>query len=444
MHVRRPSAVAPATTGTRPFTCVTTVSKTWSRSASVSRATSLVTPSAVKPFTPSAMNRSTTRLRLAKSRSPDGANGVGRTEKTPPKTVMIRSGGTRALQDRGRSRFCGRATTAGGNDLGIPVEAPDDLDELAGGLRQVALLAVDHQRAPRHIQLRDRNLDQSAVAQLLRDGDARHDRHAHLRLDEAFDVLEAPQLRGDPARRAMLLEQPQDLLFGAAAQVMDDEALAAQIADVEIGTLGQRVTWRGNQNHLVGVDLDALQLVEARFVLDETDVDLAVHHLPGDLGERAPINADLDVRKASQVRPQRCGQEIDGGRFVGGDVERARFERLQRSQVAHGIVAGTHHLARVLEQRLPGFRERHVVKIPGEQLAPDLFFELLDALADGRLGTRHALRRARERAFLDDRQKVFELEKVHLSTPVLSQETTRFGEICFTERRVISSPPDFL
>src|SRR5262245_55101293 len=207
-----------------------------------------------------------------------------RRRQNPP---SARSGGTRALQACGRSRPGGRAATARVNDLRVPVEAPDDLDQLARGLRQVALLAVDHQRAPRNVQLRDRNLDQDAVAQLLRDGDARHDGHAHFRLDEALDVLEAPQLRGDPARCAVLFEQPQNLLLGAAAQVMDDEALAAEIAYVDIGTLGQRMTWRGNQDHLVSVDLDALQLVEARFVLDEADMDLAVHHLTGNLSERA-------------------------------------------------------------------------------------------------------------------------------------------------------------
>src|SRR5262245_16862487 len=355
-----------------------------------------------------------------------------RRRQNPP---SARSGGTRALQARGRSRPCGRAPTARVNDLRVPVEAPDDLDQLARGLRQVALLAVDHQRAPRHVQLRDRNLDQDAVAQLLRDGDARDDGHAHLRLDEALDVLEAPQLRGDAAWRAMLFEQPQDLLFSAAAQVVDDEALAAQIADVDIGTLGQRVTWRSDQDHLVGVDLDALQLVEARFVLDEADVDLAVHHLTGNLCERAPIDADLDVRKARQVVAQRSGQEIHGGRLVRGDVEGASLERLQRSQVAHRIVAGADHLARVFQQRLPGFRERDVVKIASEQLAPDLFLELLDALADGRLRARHALCRACERTFLDDRQKVLELEKVHVLTLGAGlQETTRSGEIYFKEQ----------
>ena len=83
MHVRTPSAVAPATTRTRPFTWPTTVSKTFARSPSFMRATSLVTPSAVSPFTPAPTNRSTTRFRLSRSTSPPAVKGVGTTEYTP-------------------------------------------------------------------------------------------------------------------------------------------------------------------------------------------------------------------------------------------------------------------------------------------------------------------------------------------------------------------------
>src|SRR5260370_11267937 len=95
MQVRTPSAVAPATTRTRPLTWRTTVSSTRTRSVSFMRATSLVTPSAVRPLTPAPMKRSTTRLRLSRSRSPAAVKGVGRTEYTPssfkqipPRTIL--------------------------------------------------------------------------------------------------------------------------------------------------------------------------------------------------------------------------------------------------------------------------------------------------------------------------------------------------------------------
>src|ERR1035438_2207810 len=83
IEVRTPSAVAPATTRKRPATWRTTVSSTCTRSRSFMRATSLVTPSAVRPLTPAPMKRSMTRLRLSRSRSPAAVKGVGRTEYTP-------------------------------------------------------------------------------------------------------------------------------------------------------------------------------------------------------------------------------------------------------------------------------------------------------------------------------------------------------------------------
>src|SRR5215468_7854792 len=88
MHARSPSAVAPATTRTRPFTCRTTVSSTWTRSASFMRATSLVTPSAVTPLTPAPTNKSTTCFKDSRSRSPFASNGVGNTEYTPASFIF--------------------------------------------------------------------------------------------------------------------------------------------------------------------------------------------------------------------------------------------------------------------------------------------------------------------------------------------------------------------
>src|SRR5438067_2435400 len=53
------------------------------------RAISLVTPSAVSPFTPAAINRSITRLRLSGSNSPPAVNGVGSTEYTPSSFIRL-------------------------------------------------------------------------------------------------------------------------------------------------------------------------------------------------------------------------------------------------------------------------------------------------------------------------------------------------------------------
>jgi hypothetical protein len=72
-----------------------------------------------------------------------------------------------------------------------------------------------------------------------------------------------------------------------------------------------------------------------------------------------------------------------------------------------------HHAPGVVGEHAPRFGERDFVHVAREQRCADFFFELLDALADGGLRPAHALRRARERPFLDDGEKVFELQEIH-------------------------------
>src|SRR5947209_19402588 len=142
-----PSAVVPATTGTRPPTCSITVSNTSARSRSLRRATSLVTPSAVSPSTPAPTNRSTTLRRLATSTRPSASNGVGRTEKTPVRSGLARSAmGLMVARTGPRS---GRVQVHG-LDLG---------EELAGRLALLAGAAARAlEAAEGHLRLRARGL----------------------------------------------------------------------------------------------------------------------------------------------------------------------------------------------------------------------------------------------------------------------------------------------
>src|ERR1039457_1024346 len=153
MQVRTPSAVAPATTRTRPAAWRTTVSSTRTRSLSFMRATSLVTPSAVRPLTPAPMKRSMTRLRLSRSRSPVAVKGVGRTEYTPSSftvssrgqfasTLILYPGDTHEVHSSvGGGRGC-RVRPAGRNPRGR---------RLHPGAVQVHLRLLRGRRAELHL-----------------------------------------------------------------------------------------------------------------------------------------------------------------------------------------------------------------------------------------------------------------------------------------------------
>src|SRR5215213_4178300 len=75
--------LTPATTGTRPFVCSTTVSTTVLRSISVRVKNSLALTGATTPPAPATMQNSTQRRSDGRSRSPSGVNGVTGIAKIP-------------------------------------------------------------------------------------------------------------------------------------------------------------------------------------------------------------------------------------------------------------------------------------------------------------------------------------------------------------------------
>ena len=163
--------------------------------------------------------------------------------------------------------------------------------------------------------------------------------------------------------------------------------------------------------------LDPLQLVERRFVLDEADIDFAVHDLARNLVQAAAIDADLDVGKLLQVAAERRRQQIDRCRLVRGDRQRAGLERLQLGDLAQRFVAQVNHAPGVVGEHAASLRQRHLVDVARKERRADFFFELLDALADCRLRAAHALGGAGERALFDDGQEVFELQEIHETAP---------------------------
>ena len=175
---------------------------------------------------------------------------------------------------------------------------------------------------------------------------------------------------------------------------------------------------RRDAHHLVGVHLHPLQLVKRRLVLDEADVDFAVHDLARNLVQAAAIDADLDVGELLQVGAQRRRQQIDGRRLVRRDRQRAGLQRLELGDLAQRLVAQVDHAPRVVGQHAAGLGQRDLVHVARKERRADFFLELLDALADRRLRAAHALGGARERAFFDDGEKVFELQQIHEPSPL--------------------------
>ncbi len=78
---------------------------------------------------------------------------------------------------------------------------------------------------------------------------------------------------------------------------------------------------RRDADHLVGVHVHALQLVESRGIFHEAQIHLPVHDLAGNLLEPRSIDADLDVREPFHVGPQGDGQQVHRRGLVGRDCQ---------------------------------------------------------------------------------------------------------------------------
>ena len=100
------------------------------------------------------------------------------------------------------------------------------------------------------------------------------------------------------------------------------------------------------------------------------------------------------------------------------------FECPQLGHLPQRVVAHHQELARRLGEDPSDFGQGHVVHVPGEQRRADFFLEAPDALTDRRLSAVHPLRGARERTFIDNRKKVFEVQQVHGEAPEREHSST--------------------
>ena len=172
---------------------------------------------------------------------------------------------------------------------------------------------------------------------------------------------------------------------------------------------------RRDQDQVVGVDHHGLEAVEHGFVLHEADIDFPIHDLSRNFLQASAIDADLDLRKLTEIAAQRSGQEIDGRGLIGGDGEVPRVQIVQPADVANRVVAELQHLACVVDKRMASFGQRQVGHVAGEQRHADRFLELLHALTDRRLCAMNPFGRAREASLFGNGEKVLQLQQVHTS-----------------------------
>ena len=125
------------------------------------------------------------------------------------------------------------------------------------------------------------------------------------------------------------------------------------------------------------------------------------------------VKAQLQLLAPASQLPHDGGQQIGGDRRNRRDAETASPEIPIMGQGSLGVIDFEKNRLRTLEQKASGIGKDRPTDQSLEQGLPQAPFELLDLLAQGRLGHMAAFRGAGEVARFRDRDEVSKLRNIH-------------------------------
>ena len=169
---------------------------------------------------------------------------------------------------------------------------------------------------------------------------------------------------------------------------------------------------RHHERELVVIDDDRVERGGVGTEGDHAEVGAVVEHLRRHAAAEGALHRDVHFRIEPPVLVQNR-QQIQTRQLVG------RHRQSAGPQLPH-VVQGRHRALPQVDQALgvvgqhpPGVGQHAAPARAVEQRPADLVLELLDGLADGRLGAEQGLGGGRKAAFPHDREKGFELEQFH-------------------------------
>src|ERR1043165_1806506 len=128
-------------------------------------------------------------------------------------------------------------------------------------------------------------------------------------------------------------------------------------------------------------------------------------------GQRA-MNSHFDHR-AEAAEIFQHAQQIQGGKLIGCDGQRAPLKLAQFFQRGPRFTAQIQHLLRIFFQDLAGIGEHAVARGAVKQRLAHFFYKLAHHLAHRGLGAVHLRRRSRKTSRLRHGEKSFELKEIH-------------------------------
>ena len=209
----------------------------------------------------------------------------------------------------------------------------------------------------------------------------RQDADTRAGLDQQAGRLEVADLDAQLDRAVHVARALVEELVDGAGFVQADVLVVERVDERHRPSVGQRVSRRHRQHHVVAAVRDDFEVLGAHRAGDDADVGRAVGDRTHDVVAHALAQVDVDVRVGRQVTAQHRRQEFGDRRGAGGDAQVALEAARVLLQVAAHALELVQHDARVMQQRLAGRGQGHALGRAVQQLGADRRFEVLDARA---------------------------------------------------------------
>jgi len=299
----------------------------------------------------------------------------------------------------------------GGRLAGLAVLA-DDADEGLCGTREAAVAAVNEtELAPEVYAFHGEQLDFASLHIILCKTLA-DDREAGVGSDKALDHADTGQFHSDVDAGAIGTEKFVKHL-ACEAGAGKDEGLLGEFGESDLGAMSQGVLRADHEAQAVFVNVVHLQVGG----LDGQGDDAYVHGTVLDALENfvaeIAIDADVHQRVAALKLRENIGEQIETGRFIGAEDDRALNDVAAVGDDLNGFVAQAEELFGVLEKDFAGGGQFDGLGGTIEETGFVSLFELANLRTDSGLRAENLLARARKTLEFGDKDKSSELVKVH-------------------------------
>ena len=317
--------------------------------------------------------------------------------------------GTKRNEDWAKSAELGGGGFGG---VGLFAVFTDDADEGLGGAGKAAVAAVDEAEFAPEINAFDGEELHFAGLDLILGKTLADEGDSGIGGDETLDHADAGQFHCDAHARAVGTEKFIEDLAGKTSP-RKNERLLGDFGEGDLGAMGERVSRADHEAQAVFVDVVHLQIRRLDGKGDDADVDGAVFHALQDFVAEVAVDADVDERIAALKFGKNIGKQIEAGRFVGAEDDRALDDVAAVGDDLNGFVAEAEQFFGVFEKNDAGGSQLDGLGRTVEEPGLVSLLELANLCADRGLRAEDFLTGTREALQFGDEDEGSKLIEVH-------------------------------